>query len=81
MTRRSKQAEFLRTKGYVRATKAAQLVRVSPSAIYRMLEQETLDGTKIGGRWYVTLKSLIEYCGSAAKEFGLLELQRKARAR
>lgn len=75
MTRRSKQAEFLRTKGYVRAIRAAQLVRVSPSAVYRMLDQGTLEGTKVGGRWYITLKSLIEYCGAAAEEFGLLKLQ------
>lgn len=81
MARRSKQAEFLKTKGYVRAARAAQLVKVHVSAIYRMLDQETLDGMKIGGRWYITLRSLIDYCGPAAGEFGLLELQRKAKAR
>lgn len=81
MTRRSEQAEFLKTKGYVRVPKAAQLVKVHPSAIYRMLDAGTLNGTMICGRWHVTIKSLIEYCGPMAGAFGLLELQRKMKAR
>ena len=67
---RAKVADTLKEKGYVSATVAAELLKVSKATVHRMVRDGMLIGTHVGGgklaRLYVYERSIAEHVGPVA---------------
>lgn len=67
------QVQMMEKEGYMPAAKAAVAAHVAVTTIYRWIEAEKIEGTKVGDYWYVTTDSLIERLGPvASKAAGLV---------
>lgn len=69
--RQYKQQDHMRTKGYLRASEVARILKMHHSAVYRILDAGSVTEVRIGGSRYVEVKSLRKYLGPAADTFDL----------
>jgi len=53
-----KLTEQLAAKGYIPATKAAEMLRCTIYTIYRRVEAGKLEGARVNGHWYVKESSV-----------------------
>lgn len=72
-----KQSEIMRGQGYVTAMEASQKFGRHVTTIYRLVESQAVEGTRIGRAWYVKWASLVSYANKqdphAAQLLGLTE--------
>lgn len=69
MARHTKQAAHMRSKGWLLASEAAELIGYHSTSIYKLIRKETLKSTKVGGTIYIELESLREFLGDSAESF------------
>lgn len=67
------QAEMMEREGWWPIWRAADRARVSVHTVYRWIRADEVESTKVGGRWYVAVRSIAEKLGPvAAKAAGIL---------
>lgn len=58
---RAAEREHLAAQGYVPATEAAQKVGKSTQTVYYWLQNQKVEGVRIGTHWYVKWASLLDF--------------------
>lgn len=69
---RDDQVNLMKTRGLWPVPEIARKLKVAPSTVYRWVEDEKIESTKVGAAIYVRIKSVREYVGrETAATFGL----------